>query len=392
MGCGAGAMTFSLPFLWWAFPRRNNSRISWMVAECKTCRKTAEEVLVSRSFAVIFSVLLSGFGGWHLPRALAQTEITYGENRVGSLSCGYWDKTPVATFSFTADENDRFVAIVTQCSDFGGVCNEVACFCFDQCIAVLDSDGNSIMSNCGPRGNNTGQRYRTRVQDTLFESGTYSITVTDGDRTGEGSYTLFIQRTNNPDRAEPLFSGDELAITLATCGSVDTYTFDGLKGQVADLMMAPNTGSISPRLELYDPLGRSIALPGNGTIHASLPRNGTYTVLAYSAVHETGTYDISLFLSTVFVRGDADDNGTLNIGDPINILYRLFLESGKFDCREAADSNNDARVDISDGVYLLSFLFLGGPPPADPNAICGNDPDAAGSSGDLGCERYQHCP
>ncbi|MDO8560198.1 MAG: hypothetical protein Q7S23_04180 [bacterium] len=322
-----------------------------------------------------------------------QTVVAYGENRVGSLSCGYDDPTPIATYRFTANEDDRFVAIVTECSDSGGVCNATACFCFDQCINVLDPDGMLAMNNCSPRGgNNATQRYRTRVQDILFKAGTYSITITDGDRTGEGTYTLFIQRTNQPGRAEPLFSGDVLVITQATCGGVDTYTFAGLEGQIADIVMSPNTGSLKPRLELYDPLGRSIALPGNGTVHAPLPRDGAYTVLAYSAVDETGTYRISFTLSTVFVRGDANDDGALNIGDPIHIFNLLFLENRPFGCREAANGNNDAGVDISDGVYLLSFLFLGGPPPATPAPACGADPDPIGSPGDLGCERYQHCP
>ena len=56
--------------------------------------------------------------------------------------------------------------------------------------------------------------------------------------------------------------------------------------------------------------------------------------------------------------------------------------------------NNDATVDISDGIAVLNWLFAGGPAPAPPGpgpALCGIDPDPAGSDRDLGCEDYNAC-
>jgi hypothetical protein len=52
------------------------------------------------------------------------------------------------------------------------------------------------------------------------------------------------------------------------------------------------------------------------------------------------------------------------------------------------DANDDGEVNITDGIYILNFLFLGGPAPADPGASCG--PDPVGSP-DLGCETYDNC-
>lgn len=346
-----------------------------------------------RHRVVLFVAFLSASFVCMTRPANAQTAIAYGENQLDSLSCGYFDRTPIASFRFTAEPEDRFVAIVTECSDSGGVCNETGCFCFDQCVELRDPNGTPVASSCSPRGNNNAaQRYRTRIDEPLSEGGTYTMTVTDGDRTGEGTYTLFVQCTNRPGRAEPMISGDSFLATQSMCGGVDTYTFEGLAGQIADLAMTLNTGAINPLLELYDPIGRAVALPGNGAIQVTLPRNGTYTALAYSAVHETGTYRISLALSTVFVRGDANDDGTLDIGDPVHILNLLFMENRQPGCRESLDSNNNSRIDITDGVFLLNFLFLGGPPPAAPTAACGTDPDLAGSPGDLGCDRFEHCP
>ncbi|MGQ9590331.1 MAG: thrombospondin type 3 repeat-containing protein [Planctomycetota bacterium] len=91
----------------------------------------------------------------------------------------------------------------------------------------------------------------------------------------------------------------------------------------------------------------------------------------------------------LFRRGDADANGGLNITDGIFVLNYLFLGGPEPPCAEASDANNDAGVNITDGIYILNFLFLGGPaPPAPGPDDCGPDPDAPGSAGDLGCAQY----
>src|SRR5262249_22817969 len=57
------------------------------------------------------------------------------------------------------------------------------------------------------------------------------------------------------------------------------------------------------------------------------------------------------------------------------------------DCPDAADVNDDGIVNISDPVYLLRFLFQGGPGPPPPFPVCGADPTADS----LGCASYTTC-
>ncbi|MBN1444031.1 MAG: IPT/TIG domain-containing protein [Planctomycetes bacterium] len=76
----------------------------------------------------------------------------------------------------------------------------------------------------------------------------------------------------------------------------------------------------------------------------------------------------------LFRRGDSDGSGTRDISDGIFIFNYLFLGGRTPECMSAADVNADARVDISDGIYLLSFLFLGGSPPPAPFPDCGVEP------------------
>jgi arabinan endo-1,5-alpha-L-arabinosidase len=89
-----------------------------------------------------------------------------------------------------------------------------------------------------------------------------------------------------------------------------------------------------------------------------------------------------------FVRGDANADGKVDISDGIAVLGFLFQGAGSPPCESAADSNADSSLDVSDGVYLLSFLFTAGPPPKAPFPGCGQ-PAAAGS---LGCSLFPWCP
>jgi len=97
-----------------------------------------------------------------------------------------------------------------------------------------------------------------------------------------------------------------------------------------------------------------------------------------------------------FYRGDPNNDGNMNITDGIYILNFLFLGGPAPTCRESSDTNNDATVNITDGIYALNYLFLGGPAPPSPGppgkgAPCGPDPDDPGTAGDLGCAVYTKC-
>jgi len=84
----------------------------------------------------------------------------------------------------------------------------------------------------------------------------------------------------------------------------------------------------------------------------------------------------------LFVRGDGNLDGRIDITDAIAALEFLFLGGSGLACLDAADGNDDGLLDISDPVGILGFLFLGGPPPAPPYPKPG--PDPTGDS--LGCE------
>ena len=76
----------------------------------------------------------------------------------------------------------------------------------------------------------------------------------------------------------------------------------------------------------------------------------------------------------VFVRGDVDGSGSIDITDGIRVFLFLFLGGAEPVCFDGADANDDSSVDITDGIVILNFLFRGGVKPAAPGPRrCGFD-------------------
>ncbi|MDD4050802.1 MAG: C10 family peptidase [candidate division Zixibacteria bacterium] len=77
----------------------------------------------------------------------------------------------------------------------------------------------------------------------------------------------------------------------------------------------------------------------------------------------TSTYssDVYTFLTTMI--GDANGDGTLNVGDAIYIISYIFREGPAPDPIVSADANCDGKINVSDAVYLINYIFRGGPPP-----------------------------
>ena len=79
--------------------------------------------------------------------------------------------------------------------------------------------------------------------------------------------------------------------------------------------------------------------------------------------------------AVTFRRGDATGDGGTDITDGVFILNYLFLGTRAPDCMDAADTDDNGSVDLSDAIRVLNFLFLGGAQPLAPGpAACGSDP------------------
>ncbi len=75
-----------------------------------------------------------------------------------------------------------------------------------------------------------------------------------------------------------------------------------------------------------------------------------------------------------FVRGDANQDGRIDIADAISTLSYLFGGAGRLlPCADAADANDDEALNIADAIRILGALFGGQGQLPPPNA-CGYDP------------------
>ena len=86
-----------------------------------------------------------------------------------------------------------------------------------------------------------------------------------------------------------------------------------------------------------------------------------------------------------FLRADVNDDEKVDMTDAVWILKYLFRDGEKPACLDAADTNASGRIDIADGVYVLQYKFVGGAPPPAPYPNCGPTPFV------LGCEEPR-CP
>ena len=76
-----------------------------------------------------------------------------------------------------------------------------------------------------------------------------------------------------------------------------------------------------------------------------------------------------------FLRGDCNQDGTVEISDGLRNLLSLFGAGPAPECPDACDANDDELQDVTDTVYLLSYLVQLGPEPPPPFAFLGLDPE-----------------
>ena len=90
-----------------------------------------------------------------------------------------------------------------------------------------------------------------------------------------------------------------------------------------------------------------------------------------------------------YVRGDINADSRIDVSDPVALLFWLFRGDPRPRCVASANADADSQVALTDAVYLLAHLFQDGPAPASPHPDCGESERA--SDEELGCEEPS-CP
>jgi hypothetical protein len=85
---------------------------------------------------------------------------------------------------------------------------------------------------------------------------------------------------------------------------------------------------------------------------------------------------LSLPAPRFFLRGDADLNGKVELTDAVTSLTYLFLGGARPACLDAADATDDGALNLTDAIFTLDFLFKSERYPPPPYPEHGLDPTA----------------
>jgi hypothetical protein len=84
------------------------------------------------------------------------------------------------------------------------------------------------------------------------------------------------------------------------------------------------------------------------------------------------------------LRGDADCDRRHTLSDAVALLDLLFRGGRSVCCELAGDVNDSGKLDVTDAIHLLAWLYGGGAPPEPPSEKCGA---VTLSPGGLSCDR-----
>ena len=157
--------------------------------------------------------------------------------------------------------------------------------------------------------------------------------------------------------------GDSISLNFNSIldASYDTtldYNHDGDKD---DIITLPN------RL-VGDYTIRVIAEPvvDKATYSLGIRIDGGADVMLVQGHSEPGAGEADTFHygAPEFLRGDANNNWTIELGDVVYLITYLYKNGPAPDPLDAGDVNCSGLVELGDIVYLITYLYKGGPPPS----------------------------
>ncbi len=156
-------------------------------------------------------------------------------------------------------------------------------------------------------------------------------------------------------------AGDQVYVGAPESGNngrMARFSFDGIDWQAAGTIV-PSETSFS------DKVGYAVAADAGRFVIAA-PRHDEPVVNAGTCF----VYELD-FAEVDFLRGDANGDSLVDVGDAVWVLAYIFQSGQAPSCLRAADTNGDSLVDLGDAIYLINYNFLSGPPPPTPFPTCG---------------------
>ncbi|MDD4909798.1 MAG: hypothetical protein PHR44_03865 [Candidatus Omnitrophica bacterium] len=231
------------------------------------------------------------FIGWDKKGDITVTEtsatsipIAFGQTLLGSID--------------DAGEKDDFI--------FSGINGDVITFFF----AKTSGNISPYLELYGPDGALIGSAsvdypYSGRFDKTLTVKGIFKIALRDKNNRDVGTYSLSMQRVNNPGLASALNFGQHVSGAIDSFAKIVTYKFSASVNDKICMPFSSASGSSSyfqPYLELYDSTGKKIAdaytmypeYEGQ-VLSATITVSGEFVlIVSDKGLNSTGTYELVL--------------------------------------------------------------------------------------------------
>jgi FG-GAP repeat/Dockerin type I domain len=160
--------------------------------------------------------------------------------------------------------------------------------------------------------------------------------------------------------------------SVSWAGDVDDDCYDdvlvGSRGQV--YIYSGFDGSLLHKIERWDEFGRWVSGAGDvnndnrsAIIVGSMYDDAGGTDAGRALVYIFGTQDIC----KNYVCGDANYDITVNVSDAVWIINYVFVGGDPPSPIESGDTNCDGTCNVSDAVWIINYVFVGGNEPCDTN-------------------------
>ena len=170
---------------------------------------------------------------------------------------------------------------------------------------------------------------------------------------------------SGPELFLPTVTADYISVEVLTSNSSPIQYLDATVAiDIADVSYQSNAANL-----LFNPFGIDTDLSWTPPLNALQRDNSVDVPAELSDVSFDGA-TISLVARSMFIRGDVNDNGNVDIADVSALLAFLFTGS-TIGCDDAVDTNGSGDINLADAVTLLSYLFASGPLLPSPFPDCG---------------------